>query len=116
MLLVRLAFWIAIVAFLLPTAPDTQGPDTQGMAAAFGATSQEPRMDAQQAVALAVAAGSDVAGFCSRNPDVCALAREAGGHIVRQVTFYGAAAVDWVSETARTQGGSTRSAPPGQGI
>lgn len=95
MLLVRIAFWVAVIAFLLPTAPDT-APRGNGPSGHVRTTSLEP----QDAVNLSMAIGSDVAGFCGRNPQVCATARDAGRHIVSQVVFYGGAAFDWASEAA----------------
>ena len=60
----RMAFWLCVVCVLLPSG----GSKT---------TSQDPQIDATQAVTLASAAVSDARGFCSRQPDACA----AGGKV-----------------------------------
>lgn len=57
MFLIRAAFWLTVVVFLLPADRDT------GVA---------PRVGALQALAAVQATASDVSGFCDRNPDVCA--------------------------------------------
>jgi|SRR5690242_1233361 len=55
--LLRVAFWLAVVCVLVPSANKSASPDGQ--------------MDAGQAVTLASAAVSDVRGFCERQPDAC---------------------------------------------
>jgi Family of unknown function (DUF5330) len=63
MFLIRAAFWLTIVIFLLPA-------DPQG--------GQAPGVGALQALTAVEATATDVSGFCDRNPDVCATASTAG--------------------------------------
>jgi hypothetical protein len=57
MFLIRAAFWLTLVVFLLPADPGT---------------GQAPRVGAFQALSAVQATASDLSGFCDRNPDVCA--------------------------------------------
>ena len=72
MFLLRAAFWLTVVVFLLPADSDT---------------GQAPRVGAVQALSAMQATASDFSGFCVRNPDVCAT---------------GSAAVEILSEKFRT--------------
>ena len=64
MFLIRAAFWLTVVVFLLPGDPQTG--------------SQSPGVGALQALDAVQATASDVSGFCGRNPDVCTTASTAG--------------------------------------
>ena len=57
MFLLRAAFWLTIVVFLLPSDPDT---------------GEAPRVGAFQALSAVQATATDLSSFCARNPDVCA--------------------------------------------
>jgi hypothetical protein len=57
MFLLRTAFWLTVVVFLLPADPQT---------------GEAPRVGALQALAAVHATATDLSGFCVRNPDVCA--------------------------------------------
>jgi hypothetical protein len=60
--LLRVAFWLTIVLVLLPTS--SPKPATGGV-------------DATEAVVAAGAAVSDVSGFCTRQPEACAVGAQA---------------------------------------
>ncbi len=62
--LLRMAFWLTVVAVLLPSGTKS--------------TSRDAQIDAMQAATLAGAAVSDVRGFCDRQPDACVV----GGKVV----------------------------------
>jgi Family of unknown function (DUF5330) len=62
--LVRVAFWLSIVILLLPAAPAPQ-------------TAAEPKFNATQALAAAMAAISDMREFCARQPDACTVGSQA---------------------------------------
>ena len=57
MFLLRAAFWLTIVIFLLPADPET---------------GEAPRVGAIEALAAVHATATDFSGFCERNPAVCA--------------------------------------------
>jgi hypothetical protein len=57
MFLIRAAFWLTVVVFLLPADPET---------------GEAPRVGAIEALTAVHATASDLTGFCIRNPDVCA--------------------------------------------
>jgi hypothetical protein len=58
MFLIRAAFWLTVVVFLIPADPES-GRDA-------------PRVGAFEALGAVQATASDLSGFCARNPDVCA--------------------------------------------
>ncbi len=57
MFLIRAAFWLSLVVFLLPADPQTG--------------EQAPRVTAMQALVAAQSTVADLSGFCDRNADVC---------------------------------------------
>ncbi len=65
MSLLRTAFWLSIVILLLPTGRDAK---TQNEA---------DKVSLNQAVSAANETASDMAGFCERNPGVCATGKNA---------------------------------------
>ncbi len=95
MFLVRVLFWIAVVAMLLPTAPDTSSTD--GSALVASAPAARP-LDAGNAINVATSTGSDVLGFCERNPAVCETAASAGLHVVNQVVYYSGEALSMATQ------------------
>ena len=74
MFLIRAAFWLSVVVFLLPADPQSGSPS--------------PGVGALQAIDAVQATASDVSGFCGRNPDVCATA-SAAGEIFSEKLRYG---------------------------
>jgi hypothetical protein len=58
MFLIRAAFWLTVVVFLIPADPE--------------AGREAPRVGAIEALSAVQATASDLSGFCARNPDVCA--------------------------------------------
>jgi hypothetical protein len=74
MFLVRAAFWLTVVVFLLPGDPGTSSP--------------APGVGALQALDAVQATASDLSGFCGRNPDVCTTA-SAAGEIFSEKVRYG---------------------------
>ena len=65
MFLIRSAFWLVILVLLLPTDKDQQN----------------------QIYGTAQAAVSDVAGFCSRNPQTCATGQDAFTVLVQKAQY-----------------------------
>lgn len=65
MFLIRSAFWLVILVLLLPTDKDQQN----------------------QIYGTAQAAVSDVAGFCSRNPQTCATGQDAFAVLVQKAQY-----------------------------
>ncbi len=62
--LVRMAFWLSVVILLLPTAPPPP-------------TASAPRVSVTDALAVAIAAVSDMRQFCARQPETCAVGSQA---------------------------------------
>jgi hypothetical protein len=62
--LLRLAFWLTIVAMLLPHVPKSEAPKTA-------------EVDAFEAMIAASAAFADLRQFCERRPEACAVGTEA---------------------------------------
>ncbi|PCJ69218.1 MAG: hypothetical protein COA62_11340 [Rhodobiaceae bacterium] len=102
MFLVRLAFWITVVAVLLP-APDTPDARSAGRdngtipAAMFGPSSGQS-LDMTEVAGAAMASAEDVLGFCDRNPTACDTGLAIAGHVQRQVFYYGGLALSWAAE------------------
>jgi len=98
MLVLRIAFWIAVVAVLLPTAPSIPSSDGAAQAAAGDPTQMEQPFDAGAAVDLAMNTGSDVLSFCERNAAVCDTVASGGSHVLNQVIFYTGEAMSWATQ------------------
>lgn len=119
MLILRIAFWVAVVAVLLPTAPSI--PSSEGAAqAAAGAQAQvsEP-FDAGAAVNMAMSTGSDVLSFCERNETVCDAVASGGTHVFNQLIYYTGEAMSWATQAlidARQTEGATIAPASAQGV
>jgi len=107
--ILRAAFWLTVLAFLLPAAGDETASHTAGIAgfttASLNAPPEpaEPPMGAGEALTMAARSAQDVMGFCGRNPDICERSHAIFGHVVRQTTHYGGMALVWLTEKAREQ-------------
>jgi hypothetical protein len=105
--ILRAAFWLTVLAFLLPAAGDETATASAGgfTAASLGAPSNPAaaEMGAGEALTMAARSAQDVMGFCGRNPDVCARSHEIVGHVIRQTTHYGGMALVWLTDKAREQ-------------
>ncbi|MDO8423547.1 MAG: DUF5330 domain-containing protein [Parvibaculum sp.] len=110
--ILRAAFWLTVLAFLLPTAGQqaTAQNNKSGGAMSASYTDEAPADDigAGEMLSLAAQSAGDVLGFCDRNPQVCSRGSAVAGHIARQGSYYGAQAFLWVTEKAR----ETQSAEP----
>ncbi len=73
MFLLRTAFWLSLVIFLLPA--DSESGD------------EAPRVTAFQAISAAQTAFSDLSQFCTRNPDVCVTGSAAFGVFADKVRY-----------------------------
>ena len=63
--LLRIGFWLTIVLLLLPGIPGGSSRDS--------ATSREPVVGAMDALSAATSAVADAGGFCTRQPQACAI-------------------------------------------
>ncbi len=113
MFLVRIAFWVTVVALLLPSPPPA--PSTDGMAgAAMTASLSDERAEEQlnltDVAGAAMTSANDVLSFCDRNPQTCETGWTIAVHVQRQIKHYGALALDWV---ANQQGSNTPAHHPG---
>ncbi len=100
MFLVRIAFWVTVVALLLPS-PDSATPSNGITGAPMTASFSDERVDEQlnltDVAGAAMASADDVLSFCDRNPQTCDTAWTIGVHVQAQVKHYGALALDWVA-------------------
>jgi len=109
--ILRAAFWLTVLAFLLPAAGYESAPQPAGLegfsSAALVSTGSAPRptgdIGAGEALTLAARSAQDVMGFCGRNPDICDKSHAIVGHVVRQTAHYGGMALTWLTEKAREQ-------------
>ncbi|MGR7995946.1 MULTISPECIES: DUF5330 domain-containing protein [unclassified Xanthobacter] len=90
--LLRVMFWIGLVLLLLPLGLKGNDGTNVSVFDAFGA--------AQAVVA-------DVRGFCSRQPEACAV----GGQMVTHLTQKAQAGAKWVADAIGTQNAPTPAAP-----
>lgn len=99
MFLVRLAFWITVVALLLP-APDTPTQARSGGAVPASLSTPLPaeRLELSEVAGAAMASAEDVLSFCERNPATCDTGLAVASHVQRQVTYYGGLALSWIAE------------------
>ncbi len=98
MLVLRIAFWIAVVAVLLPTAPNISSSDGAAQAAAGSPAQTDEPFDAGAAVDMAMSTGSDVLSFCERNEAVCETVANGGSHVFNQLIFYTGEAMSWATQ------------------
>ncbi len=100
MFLVRIAFWVTVVALLLPS-PDSATPDSgitgAPMAASFSDERVEEQLNLTDVAGAAMASADDVLSFCDRNPQTCETGWTIAVHVQAQVKHYGALALDWVA-------------------
>lgn len=107
--ILRAAFWLTVLAFLLPAAGDetsARTADAGGFtAASLGAPPEpaEPQMGAGEALTMAARSAQDMMGFCGRNPDICERSHAILGHVMRQTTHYGGMALVWLTDKAKEQ-------------
>lgn len=103
--LLRCAFWLTVLAFLLPS-PDTPG-DNKAMSAngmqttAYSQLQGQGDVDAGEMLTLAARSAQDVMGFCDRNRSVCDRGSAVVAHVINQSVYYGSQAFVWLSEKAK---------------
>ena len=110
MFLVRAAFWLTVIAFILPIAASSPDPErsgfhpaaltAEGASVGSGAASSAlpaPEISAGEVISLLGRSAEDVLGFCDRNPDVCAQSRAVVRHVAHQVYHYGGRMIVWLA-------------------
>lgn len=108
--ILRAAFWLTVLAFLLPAAGYEVTPRSGGGVsnAAYidgqrSAEVKQPDIDAGEMLTLAARSAQDMMGFCSRNADVCERSHAVVAHVAHQTAFYGSKLFIWLTEKAREQ-------------
>jgi hypothetical protein len=109
--ILRAAFWLTVLAFLLPAAGYEVSPGKSGTGGATPAsyvtgeetTGAAADVDAGEMLTLAARSAQDVMGFCGRNPAVCERSHAVVAHVVRQSAYYGGQLLLWLTEKAREQ-------------
>lgn len=93
--LLRMAFWLTVVLVLLPFFPlgQTHGPDG----------SSAPPLDTMQALSAASSAVSDASGFCSRQPQACAIGRDIVQVLGERAEIGARLALSYISEQIADQ-------------
>lgn len=100
MFLVRIAFWVTVVALLLPSpdsAPPSQGITGAPLTASFSDERAAEQLNLTDVAGAAMASADDVLSFCDRNPQTCDTAWTIAVHVQAQVKHYGALALDWAA-------------------
>ncbi|MDR3497776.1 MAG: DUF5330 domain-containing protein [Parvibaculum sp.] len=110
--ILRAAFWLTVLAFLLPAAgyeiSPTKARAQGGATSAAYVTGEEtasapPDIDAGEMLTLAAKSAQDVMGFCGRNPAVCERGHAVVAHVARQSAYYGGQLLLWLTEKAKEQ-------------
>lgn len=103
MFLIRIAFWVTVVALLLPS-PDasTQAISRGDGTSLIGFSDAEPyeKLELTDVAIAAMHSAEDVMTFCERNQATCDTGKAIFGHVQRQVTHYGGLAIAWAAERA----------------
>jgi hypothetical protein len=103
--ILRAAFWLTVLAFLLPTGGNqaTAQNNLKGGAipATYATSAPVDDVDAGEMLSLAAKSAGDVMGFCSRNPEVCSRGSAIVSHVAHQGSYYGSKAFLWLTEKAR---------------
>lgn len=102
--LLRCAFWLTVLAFLLPSPdnPSDKTMATHGMqTTAYARLDGQDDVDAGEMLTLAARSAQDVMGFCDRNRSVCDRGSAVFAHVLNQSMYYGSQAFVWLSEKAR---------------
>ena len=106
--ILRAAFWLTVLAFLLPTggnqATARSGQNGMAVPAAYdtsGVATNDNDVDASEMLSLAAQSAGDMMGFCDRNPQVCARGSAIVAHVASQGSYYGSKAFLWLTEKAR---------------
>lgn len=114
--ILRAAFWLTVLSFLLPTAGFQATAQNGGATpAAYGAgndAAPSDEIDAGEMLSLAAQSAGDVLGFCDRNPQVCERGHAVVAHVARQGAYYGSQAFLWLTEKAREQQQKSPAAEP----
>lgn len=105
--ILRAAFWLTVLAFLLPTAgvqaTAQNGPANGAIPASYVNGQPLDDVNAGEMLSLAAQSAGDVLGFCDRNPQVCSRGSAILAHVARQGSYYGSQAFLWMTEKAREQ-------------
>jgi hypothetical protein len=103
--ILRAAFWLTVLAFLLPAAGYQTTAQNGGATPASYETGNAPADDinAGEMLSLAAQSAGDVLGFCGRNPQVCERGHAVVSHVARQGVYYGSQAFLWLTEKAKEQ-------------
>jgi len=100
MFLVRIAFWVTVVALLLP-APDNADPSSRIAGSPISASYRDEMpaepLNLNEVAGAAMASAEDVLTFCDRNPTTCETGLTIATHVQSQVLHYGGLAVSWLA-------------------
>src|SRR5215471_8920582 len=88
--LLRMAFWLSVVLVLLPS-----GGSQQRIA-----TAPSAELGAMETISAAFATVSDMRGFCTRQPDACAVGSQAAVAIGQRAQAGAKMVYDFISERA----------------
>lgn len=111
MFLVRIAFWVTVVALLLPTPDNADHPSGLAgspISAAFRDETPAEQLNLNEVAGAAMASAEDVLTFCDRNPTTCETGLTIASHVQNQVLHYGGLAVSWLAtQSTSSNSGNT---------
>ena len=120
MFILRAAFWLTVIAFILPVASSIQLPSArvhdvaysvnESAAAEQPAQASGPEVGAGDLVTIVARSAEDLFGFCERNPDVCAKSRAVAARVIDQTVHYGGRAITWLAARVTDQEATPASA------
>jgi hypothetical protein len=85
--LLRMAFWMSVVLVLLPSGGSQRTP-----------TAPSSELGAVETLSAASATVSDMSGFCSRQPDACAIGSQAAAALGQRAQAGAKMVYDFISE------------------
>lgn len=91
--LLRMGFWLTIVLLLLPGVPGMTTADK----------TSEPKVGAFEAMSAASSAVADAGGFCSRQPQACAIGANLFGVLGERAAVGAQMAISYVTEQLMDQ-------------
>lgn len=114
MFLVRLAFWMTVLALLLPAPDEAVLASAPGGQALPASLSEAPSKDLELAevAGAALSSAEDLMSFCDRNPATCETGQAVAHHVQRQFVYYGGRVFGWLAAKGAEVARDAQSASP----
>lgn len=107
MVILRTAFWLAVIIMLLPIGGETYSDGAK--------LRPEAQVSTGEVVDAALSTARDVTGLCARQPEVCSIGAEIWQTFERKAVYAAGMVYGWLSEAYATTGreeGADAGPPP----